>query len=616
MFIFNSSFFLSYSFFFFFLSVGPKQTDISKHDVLPTASLAALNIGISFQNYLLKELISTRELSAKHSLPFSTDVSSSQFLNFGVHGLEQIIWGKTSVPHIPIQTSATTPGFFLPQKREKTPFIIPSLMTDFIFPVQSLLFENDPTDALSATTMSSVITGIPGDDIELNGHSLLSCGFLLTTDSTSAPPVDSRITQEEIEEYSAAVSLISGRENWKWLSSSVSPISPAMIIISKQVALLKSSAFYQFTTQGSIPTEYQVITKASSNLRLTNTESQAADSLSEVSQTCATCSMTEIKSSHEFSDQALHSKQSPFYETFWMNSVVLASWYALMGTQTITSGHSFASATAIMPSVAFTELSFLFSSKKSEKRRILSSCLEESITLSSNLNVNLCLDKTRLSIVPSQTVFSDLMNSDLASGLITTGDCSASESILKLLRMEQNGVATGRTEILNQDHLLGMQESKGSHNLFKLHTSDGSLDFELSLQSHPETTLSSDLKNNLPPYKDLMTDFSEVTSNVAFYTVSATQYQCRLLSPCLNLCQIGQIIQDDLTLTSDLKDVRTPSKWPIWELQPSMQGLRSPAPSQRLAATRSLTLSSLEFIPTSRQLMMSGELLIFNSVNF
>ncbi|KAI5946132.1 Protein eyes shut [Manis javanica] len=62
---------------------------------------------------------------------------------------------------------------------------------------------------------------------------------------------------------------------------------------------------------------------------------------------------------------------------------------------------------------------------------------------------------------------------------------------------------------------------------------------------------------------------------------------------------------DDLTLTSDLKDVRTPSEWPIWELQPSMHGLRSPAPSQRLATTRSLTLSSPEFIPTSRQLMMS-----------
>lgn len=209
------------------------------------------------------------------------------------------------------------------------------------------------------------------------------------------------------------------------------------------------------------------------------------------------------------------------------------------------------------------------------------------------------------------------MNSDLASELTTTGDCSASESILKLLRMGQNGVAVGRTEILNQDHLLGMWESKGSHNLFKLHPSDGFLDFELSLQSHPETTLSSDFRNSLPPYKELMTGFSAVTSNVAFYTVSATQSVPMQTSfPMSEFIPDWAGYTDDLTLTSDLKDVRTPSEWPIWELQPSMHGLRSPAPSQRLAATRSLTLSSPEFIPTSRQLMMSGELLIFNSVNF
>lgn len=209
------------------------------------------------------------------------------------------------------------------------------------------------------------------------------------------------------------------------------------------------------------------------------------------------------------------------------------------------------------------------------------------------------------------------MNSDLASELTTTGDCSASESILKLLRMGQNGVAVGRTEILNQDHLLGMWESKGSHNLFKLHPSDGFLDFELSLQSHPETTLSSDFRNSLPPYKELMTGFSAVTSNVAFYTVSATQSVPMQTSfPMSEFMPDWADYTDDLTLTSDLKDVRTPSEWPIWELQPSMRGLRSPAPSQRLAATRSLTLSSPEFIPTSRQLMMSGELLIFNSVNF
>ncbi|XP_070440011.1 protein eyes shut homolog [Equus przewalskii] len=582
---------------------GPKQTDIFKHDVLPTTGLAALGTGISFERYLLKDVIAAKELLAKHSFPSSTDVSSSRFLNFGVPGPAQVVWGKTSVPHLPIQASAATPRFFFLDRGERTPFIISS-MTDFIFPTQSLLFESDRSVASSATTMSSVISGILGAGVELNRHSLLSHGFLLKTASTGAPPVVSMGAQEGIEEYSA-VSLISRREYWRLLSSSMPPISPAKVIISKQVAIVNSSALHRFTTQDSIPSEYQVITEASSNQRLTNIKSQSADSLSELSQTCATCSMTEIKSSHEFSDQVLHSKQSHFYETFWMNSEILASWYALMRTQTITSGHSFSSATEIMPSVAFMEVSSSFPSKKSTKRRISTPSVEDSIALSTNLDANLCLDKTRLSIVPSQTVSSDLLNSDLTSEL--TEDLSVSENILKLLKIGQYGITMGPTEVLNQDNLLAVHESRGSHKQLKLHTSDRSLDFELNLPSHPETRHSSELKNNLPPYMDSRSDLSEVTSNVAFYTVSATQslpVQTSFLTSVL--APDWTYYTDYLTLTSDLKqEVRTSSEWSKWELQPSVHDWESPAASQTPAITRSLTLPSLESIPAPRQLMIS-----------
>ncbi|KAM8938265.1 protein eyes shut homolog [Lycaon pictus] len=573
------------------------RTGIIKHDVLPTTGLAALSIGISFESYSLEELISTRELSAKYGLLSSTDVPSSQFLNFGVHDPAQTDWGKTSISHMPFQTSAAITGFLFPSRGERTPFIISPFMTDAIYPTESLLFENNQTIALSTTAMSSVITGIPGADIKLNRHSLLPRGFLLTTAFTSVPPVVSRGAQEDIEEYSA-VSLISRREYWRLLSSSMSPISPAKIIISKQVAILNSSTLHQFTTQTSIPSEYQVITEASSNQRLTNIKSQAADSLSELSQTCATCSMTEIKSSHEFSDQVLHSKQSHFYETFWMNSAILASWYALMGIQTITSGHSFSSATEITPSAAFTELSSLFLSKKSTKIRILSSSLEESITLSSNLDVNLCLDKTYLSIVPSQTVSSDPMNTDLTSKL-TIDDPFVSENILKLLTMGHYDVTVGPTEILSQDNLLGVQESKGSYQQSKLYTRDSSLDFELNLQKHPETIPSNDFDNNMPPYMYSMSDFSEVTSDIAFYAVSATQsLPIQASFPVSVLMPDWTYYTDYLTLTSDLKEgLRTSSEWSKWELQPSVHDWEFPATTQRLSITRSLTLSSLEFIP-------------------
>lgn len=599
--------------FFFFFSEGSRQIDIFKHGV-PTTGLSALSIGVSFESYLLEELISTRAFSAKDSLTSFTDASSSQFLNFGGHDPAQIVWSKTSVSHMPIQTSVT-PGLLFLNGEERTSFIYSSLMTDFIFSTQSVLFENDQTIALSATTMSSVISDIPGADSELNRHSLFSCGFLLTTPSTSAPPIVSRGAQEDTEEYSA-VSLISRREHCRLLSSSMSPISPAKIIISKQVAILNSSTLHRSTTQASFPSEYQVITEASSNQRLTNIKSQTTDSLSKLSQTCATCSVTAIKSSHKFSDQVLRSKQSHFYEMFWMNSALLSSWYALMGTQTITSAHSFSSTTEIMPSVPFTELSSLFPSKMSTKRRILPSSLEELNTLSSNLDVNLCLDMSCLSIVPSQTVSLDLMNSDLTSEL-NTDNSLVSENIFKISNVGQYGITMDPTEVLNQDNLLGMHESKRSHKQFKLHTTDSSLYFELNLRSHPETIHSRDLKNNLPPYIDLLSDFSEETSNVAFYTASVTQsLPIQTSFPMSVLMPDWTYYTDYLTLTSNLKEkFRTSSEWSKWELQPSVHDWESSVASQRLFITRSLTLSSLESIPAPRQLI-SGEFLSFSSVNF
>lgn len=515
-----------------------------------------------------------------------------------------------------MQSSAVTPGFFFLDSGERTPFIISSLLTDVIFPTQSLLFDNDQTVALSATTMSSVISGIPGAAIQLNRHSFLAPGFLLTTASTSIPPVVSKEAQEGTEEYSA-VSLLSRRQYWRLLSSSTSPISPAKIIISKQVAFLSSSTLHRFTTQASNPSEYQIITEASRNRRLTNTKSQTADSLSELSQTCATCSMTEIKSSHKFSDQVLHSKQSHFYETFGMNSAILASWYALMGTQTITSGHLFSSATEITPSVAFTELSSLFLSKKSTKGIILSSSLEEAITLSSNLDVDLCLDKTGLSIVPSQTDFFDLMHSDLTSKL-TTDDPLLSRNIFKILKIGKYGITMGPTEVLNQDNLLGMKKSKESQHQFKLLTSDSSLNLELNLQSHPATVLSNDLKNNPSPYVASMSDVLGATSNVALYTISPTQSLPMQTSfPISVFMPDWTHFTDYVTLTSDLKEeFRTSSEWSQWELQPSVHGWEAVASVQRLPFTGSLTLSSLESIPVPRQLMISGEFLSFSSINF
>uniref|UniRef100_A0A674KD90 Protein eyes shut homolog n=1 Tax=Terrapene triunguis TaxID=2587831 RepID=A0A674KD90_9SAUR len=177
--------------------------------------------------------------------------------------------------------------------------------------------------------VSSVISSIPGVEIELNSYSLLSRGCLLTTASTRAPSILSRLPQEGTGEQSSVFSTSVG-EHWSSLNPSIALDSPVKIFISKQVA------FFSLLS---------------------------ADSLSELSQTCTMCSMTEIKPSDEFSDQVLHSKQSPFYETFCMNSMILTSWFTLMGAIAITFGHSFSSAHEIASSVEFKELSSSYPTK-------------------------------------------------------------------------------------------------------------------------------------------------------------------------------------------------------------------------------------------------------------
>uniref|UniRef100_A0A8V0X5P9 Protein eyes shut homolog n=1 Tax=Gallus gallus TaxID=9031 RepID=A0A8V0X5P9_CHICK len=82
---------------------------------------------------------------------------------------------------------------------------------------------------------------------------------------------------------------------------------------------------------------YLAITFSSISQRLANIKSQSTDSLSEL-------------------NQVLHSKQSPFYEAFWMNSAILNSWYALMGATAITSAYLFSSSSRITSSVEFTEI--------------------------------------------------------------------------------------------------------------------------------------------------------------------------------------------------------------------------------------------------------------------
>lgn len=119
--------------------------------------------------------------------------------------------------------------------------------------------------------------------------------------------------------------------------------------IYKHIPLLISLVIHETQMQTSLPSESAnlLILFHPSTRDLQTLNPKSADSLSELSQICATCSMARIKPSDVFPDQVLRSKQSPFYETFWMNSAILNSSYALVGSTATTSGYSFSSSSKI-----------------------------------------------------------------------------------------------------------------------------------------------------------------------------------------------------------------------------------------------------------------------------
>uniref|UniRef100_A0A8C8RY53 Protein eyes shut homolog n=1 Tax=Pelusios castaneus TaxID=367368 RepID=A0A8C8RY53_9SAUR len=236
----------------------------------------------------------------------------------------------------------------------------------------------EPTDScFLATDLSSVISRIVGAEFELNSYSLLSCGCLLVTASMSAPSILSALPQEDTGEHSSVFSLSAG-EHWSLLNPSVALDSLDKTFISKQVSFFNSLVINKAQMQTSLPSEYLVITISSISQRLSNIKSQSADYLSELSQICATY-------------QVLHRKQPPFYETFWMNSMILTSWFTLMGATAVTSGHFFSSASEITSSVEFTKLSSSYPTKGSAVKfltegYVLAMSLQELNTISTYIH--------------------------------------------------------------------------------------------------------------------------------------------------------------------------------------------------------------------------------------
>ncbi|XP_007485255.3 protein eyes shut homolog [Monodelphis domestica] len=545
---------------------------------------------------------SNGELSMAHGLPSTLDPLSFRFLKTGEHTSTMINSVLKFVSHVSRQ---------IPSEDLDKDFLfsfITSPMTVSIFPTQVSSLKNHQTISLSATDMSSAISSIPGDEIELNSHSFLSHRFLLKTTSTHTPPISPSRTQEDTREYSAFSLSSVGEFHWSSVSLSMTLDSPAKTIIPQQVAPSDLPVLHKTNEQTSLPDEYLVKTMVSS----ISISLQPADSLSELSQTCVTCSMTKMKSSDECSVQALHSKQSQFYEPFWMNSAILSSWYTLTGATVITSGHSFSSVTEITPSVEFTELSPPFSFKKSMENFLKERETSLSETPSNNLNVYPCFSSLCAHIAPSLTSFLDSQFPEMTRKLYSTDQYISKQHYL--------------TQLLSQD----IQLPEISHEPLSIHLPDSSI-FEPSLQSNLagtlktflETIQQNDLKNQFiltevldkgsmtdASKRHLMPDFSQIS-----YSVSLDQSKHKH-TPLPKSRQISELASHapSLTSVSILQEISSNAPDVSTMIFPtSVQDEESPT-GLNASITRLVTLPSLESIQPSHQLLLPGEFLY--SVNF
>ncbi|XP_044531293.1 protein eyes shut homolog [Gracilinanus agilis] len=548
------------------------------------------------QTHLIKvSLITSFEDNEPEGLTASgastLDPLSFQFLKTGEHTSAMMNSVLKSVSQVSRQTSteALDKDFLFS--------FITSSMTVSIFPTQVSSLKNHQTISLSATDMSSVISSIPGDEIELNSHSFLSHGFLLKTTSIYAPPISPSGTQEDTREYSAFSLASVGEFHWSSLSFSMTLDSPAKTIIPQQVAPSTLPVLHKTSEQTSLPDEYLVKSMASS----INISLQPADSLSELSQTCVTCSMTKMKSSDECSVQALHSKQSQFYEPVWMNSAILSSWYTLTGTTTITSGHSFSSLTEITPSVELTELSPPFSFKRSLENFLGERTTSLSESTANNLNVYPCFSSLCSYIAPSLTSFLDSPFPEMTRKLYSTDQSISKQHYL--------------TQLLKQD----IQLPEVSHEPQSSHLTDSSI-FEPSLQSNLDGTLKpflepiqqNDLKNQFiltevldkgsmteVLKKHLMPNFSQMSYSVLF---DQSKHKHTHLPKSSQISELASHAPS-LTSVSTLQEIGSNSPDVSSMILPTaVQDEESPT-GLNTSIPRLVTLPSLESIQPSDQLL-------------
>ncbi|XP_078242311.1 protein eyes shut homolog [Pogona vitticeps] len=396
-------------------SAGLQKTDFPRHGILATSTMSKLLPSIWFESFGLGSLTTDCESSAASSLTSTAAVPTSQLLGYVGLFSTRTELSIIAASHSATESSGDVTLVLLSQEDyDMTSFITESLMTIPVSSVPCLSVGNHMTLALSATDFSSVISHIPETKIELNSHSLFSPRFQPTT-LAIACSVLSRLPQENTRQQSA-VPLVSISGDRMFPNPLVTFVFPSEGNSFERGGCFSSSVVLDSKRQTSLQDGYLDISVLSFYQELTDLSLQSASSLCKLKQTYVRGSSADIKLSGESSDQVLHSKESPLYQAFWMNLMILTSWYTLMKSTADTSGHLFISVWETAPTVQHTEVSSLYPAERSKgtfrvEDHILTTPLQEldidisSVRLdraASVLSPTICLEPSFSTITASQ----------------------------------------------------------------------------------------------------------------------------------------------------------------------------------------------------------------------
>lgn len=584
--------------------------------------MATLMSNISFEGFGLGSLTPNRKSSEAILLASSAAILTSPWL--GPAGLVATRIKSDITPALWMKINSSVDLTLVSHSQEEydmTSFITRSLMTVPSTLVLGLSVGNHKSLAVSAIDNSLVISSLPGANTELKCSSLYSPRFCTTRIVTRIVSVSSRLPLDDGREQSA-VFLPSTSKAWILLKPSASFVFLSKETLSANVDFFSSSVIPETKRQTSIAHGYLDISVTSFKQEFTDHKLQPASYLSKLNQIHPTSTITNMELSNEFSDKIWHTKESTFYETFWMNSMILTSWYTLMQSTAVTSRWSFVLAYEITLSMKFMELSSSFPTGRSRDNLFTEDYVFTRSLQEPNTEI-LCFYTNCATTLPLEPSFSSITASQKMNIYLTTKLTDVEQittmDILDLLDYSPVGPIKEIPQLKTQVRALHASDTIQEQN-------------DIHILSHSEES-TTQVKVSLETFLDLQLESSSVSQ-----TDSVADVLDRHLSPAVYVDITSTSVLAGQSLPSETHFVKTslpqhlqfPDEYHVESSAQNMAGSESQKPQkwahgtdeleEDLTASISISLSQTHRLSTVAstispcQLAFTGEFL--TSVNF